>query len=182
MLSTVPYRRRAVDCRYGMCQAGAREYFRPGCGRVQSAFQEERGQKRRASAGYHHRDPTCMWYRCDSLPGPDPGGTLAIDLKDGDDFSCSGDKIYRLGGSRPCVFVNVGCVIVAKVAKFRVEAQPLAVMKGCLQCLKEWLSSWQLRQSPRFSRRTSARGERRPLQRGGPSVLNEALTAKMMLF
>ena len=50
-----------------------------------------------------------MWYHCDSLPGPDPGGTLAIDLKDGDDISCcSGDKIYRLGGSRPCVFVNVG--------------------------------------------------------------------------
>ena len=82
-------------------------YFRPGCGRLQRAFEEqERGQKRRASAGYHHRDPTCMWYR-DSLPGPDPGGTLAIDLKYGDNFSCSGGKIYRLGGSRPCVFVNV---------------------------------------------------------------------------
>ena len=33
-----------------------------------------------------------------------------IDQKDGDDFSCgcSGEKICRLGGSRPCVFVNVG--------------------------------------------------------------------------
>ena len=28
VLSTVPYRRRAVDWPYGMCQAGAREYFR----------------------------------------------------------------------------------------------------------------------------------------------------------
>ena len=67
-------------------------YFRPGCGRLQSAFEgQERAQKRQTSARYH-RDPTCMGYR-DSLPCPDPGGTLAIDLKDGDDFSCSGDKI-----------------------------------------------------------------------------------------
>ena len=109
MLSTVPYRRRAVDCRYGMFQAGAREYFHPGCGRLQSKFEEqERGQKRRTSAGYHHRDPTCMWYRCDCLSSPDPGGTFAIDLEDGNDFSCcSGDKIYRLGGSRPCVLANI---------------------------------------------------------------------------
>ena len=51
-----------------------------------------------------------MWYRCDSLPGPDPGGTLAIDLKAGDDYFCgySGEKVCRLGGSRPCVYVNVG--------------------------------------------------------------------------
>ena len=95
-VATVPYRRRAVDCRYRMCQAGAREFFRPGYGRLQSAFEEqERGQKGRARAGYHHGDPTCMCYRCDSLPGPDPGGTLAIDLNDGDDFSCgcSGETI-----------------------------------------------------------------------------------------
>ena len=90
-----------------MHQVGARVDFRPGCGRLESAFEEhEREQKRLASAGYHHRDPMCMWYR-DSLPGPDPGGTLAIDLKDGDGLFCSGDKIYRLGGSRLCVFVNV---------------------------------------------------------------------------
>ena len=51
-----------------------------------------------------------MCYRRDSLSGPDPGGTLAIDLNDGDDFSCgcSGEKICRLGGSRSCVFANVG--------------------------------------------------------------------------
>ena len=120
MLSTVPYRSRAVDYRYGMCQAGAREYFRTGYGRLQSEFEEqERGQKRRAIAGYHHGDPTCMWYRCDSFFGPDPGGTLAIDLKDGDDFPCgwSGERICCLGGSRPCVFVNVD----AKLAKFKVQ-------------------------------------------------------------
>ena len=58
--------------------------------------------------------------------------------------------------------------------------RPLALMKGYLQCLKEWLSSWQLRQSPRFSRRASAQGERRPLQRGGSSVLNEAIMAKLL--
>ena len=104
---TVP--RSSCRLRYGMCQAGARVYFRPGCGRLQSAFKEqERGQKRRGSAGYHHRYPTCMSCRCEFLPGPDPGSTLAIDLKDGDDFSCSGDKMYRLGGGRPCVFVDVG--------------------------------------------------------------------------
>ena len=35
---------------------------------------------------------------------------LALILRDGDDFSCgcSGEKICRLGGSRPCVCVNVG--------------------------------------------------------------------------
>ena len=107
----VPYRRRTVNRRYGMCRAGARECFRPGYGRLQSTFEEqERGQKRRASAGYHDGDPTCMCYRCVSLPGPDPGGTLAIDLKYGDDFSCgcSGEKVSRLGGSRPCVLANVG--------------------------------------------------------------------------
>ena len=50
-----------------------------------------------------------MWYRCDSLSGRDPGGTVAIYLKEDDDFfGCSGDKIYRFGGSRPIVFVNVG--------------------------------------------------------------------------
>ena len=87
VLLTVPDRLRAVDCRYGMCHAGAREYLRPGCGRPQSAFEEqERGQKRRVNAGYQYRDPTCMCCRCDSLPGPDPGGYLAIDLKGGDDF------------------------------------------------------------------------------------------------
>ena len=49
-------------------------------------------------------------YRCDSLSGPDPGGTLAIDLNDRDVFSCgcSGEKIRRLDGSRLCVFANVG--------------------------------------------------------------------------
>ena len=35
---------------------------------------------------------------------------LALILKDGDDFSCrcSGETICRLGGNKPCVFVNVG--------------------------------------------------------------------------
>ena len=48
VLSTVPHRRRAVDCRYGMCQAGTRRYFRPGYGRLQSAFEEqEQGQRGR---------------------------------------------------------------------------------------------------------------------------------------
>ena len=125
MLSTVPYRRRAVDCRYGMCQVDARVYSRPGFGWLQSAFEEQkRGQKKRASAGHHHGQPKCMWYRCDSLPCPDPGGTLAIDLKDGVDFSCwcSGEKIYRLGvADQACLSTSV-CVIVAKLAKFRVQA------------------------------------------------------------
>ena len=153
--------------------------FSPGCGPLQSAFEEqERGQKKMASAGYHHRDPTRMWYRCDSLSGPDPGGTLAIDLKDGNHFFCSYDKIYRLGGSRPCVFVSVGCASSSPSWPSSGFKQPHAVMKGCLQCLKEWLFSWQLRQRPRFSRRASARGERRPLPRGGSSVISESITTK----
>ena len=50
-----------------------------------------------------------MWYRSDSSPGPDAGGTLTIDLKDGDNLSCClGNKIYRLGRSTPWVVVNVG--------------------------------------------------------------------------
>ena len=45
-----------------------------------------------------------------SLPIPDSGGTLAIDLNDGDDFSCgcSGEEVCLLGGSRSCVLANVG--------------------------------------------------------------------------
>ena len=122
VLSTVLYR---FDYRYGMSQAGAREYFCPCYGRLQSAFgDQEGGQKRRASAGGHHGDPTCMLYRCDSLPVPDPGSTLATDLKDIDVFSCgcSGEKICRLCGSRPCVFVNVGVRHRCQQAKFRIQA------------------------------------------------------------
>ena len=125
MLSTVPYRRRAVDYSYGLCQVGARVYFRPGCGRLQSAFDEQkRGQKRRASAGYHHGDPTCMWYCCDSLPGPDPGGTLAIGLKDGDDFSCGvrARRFVVFAVADHACFSTSLWVIVAKLAKFRVQA------------------------------------------------------------
>ena len=177
VLPTVPYRRRAVDCRYGMCHVGARACFRPGCGRLKIVFEEqERGQKRRASAGHHHRGPTCMWYR-DSLPGHDPGGILAIDLKDIDDFSCSSDKIIVSAVIDHACLSTLVCVIVAKLAKLSVQADT-CINKGCQLCLNEWLSSWQLRQSPWFSWRASARGERRPLQRGGSFVLYEAITAK----
>ena len=50
-----------------------------------------------------------MSYRCNSLPDPDPGGTLAVALNDDDELrcGCSGEKICRLGGSRPCVLANV---------------------------------------------------------------------------
>ena len=64
-----------------------------------------------------------MWYRCDSLPGPDPGGTLAIDRKDGDLFSCSGEKRYRLSGRADHAYLSTSvCVILAKLSKFRVQA------------------------------------------------------------
>ena len=50
-----------------------------------------------------------MGYRYDGLLGPDPGDTLAMALNDGHNFSCcSGENIYRLDGSRPCVFISVG--------------------------------------------------------------------------
>ena len=106
----VPYRRRAVNFRYGNCQAGTRQDVRPGYERPQRVFQEqERDQKRRARVGYHHGVPRCMCYRCHSLPGPEPGSTLAIDLNDGDDFccGCSGEKRFRLRDSRSCVLDNV---------------------------------------------------------------------------
>ena len=47
-------------------------------------------------------------YCCGCLPGPDPGGTLAVVLNDGDDFSCgySGEKIWRRGGSWLCVLAK----------------------------------------------------------------------------
>ena len=180
-LSTVPYRRRAVDCRYGLCQAGARESFRSGYGRLQSAFEEqERGQNRRASAGYHHGNPTCMWYRCDSLPSPDPGGTLAIDLKDDDDFSCCcyGEQICRLGGSRPCVFATVGVRHRRQVGQVQGSSSRTHSNKRMPTMLEGMVVFVAVEAKPWFSRRTSARGERRSRQRGGSSVLNEALTAK----
>ena len=108
-----------------MCQAGAREYFRLGYGRLQNAFEEqERRQKRRASAGYYHGDPTCTCYGCGNLPGPDPDGTLAINLKDGDDFSCDCSArrfVVSAVADHACLSASV-CVIVAKLAEFRVQA------------------------------------------------------------
>ena len=66
---------------------------------------EKRGGRARDTAIVIRR----VWYCCGSWPCAVPGGTLGIDLNDGDGISCcSSDKIYRLGGSRPCVFVNVG--------------------------------------------------------------------------
>ena len=128
----MPHRRRAATCQYGMYQAGARAGFRPGCGRLQNASQEqERGQKRRARTGYHHGDPKCMCYRCDSLPGPDPGDTLAIDLEDGDDFSCgcSGERIFTIAAvaCHTCLLSSAR-VVVAKLAKFSGFEQPLALI------------------------------------------------------
>ena len=95
---------------YVMCLAGAREYFRPGYWRLQSAFEvRDRGQERQVSTGHQYRDLTCMWYRSDIFPGRDAGGTFEIDLEDGDGFPCcSYDKMNSLGGSRACVLVNVG--------------------------------------------------------------------------
>ena len=46
MLSTLPCRRRVVDCRYGLCNVGSREYFRLANGRLQIAL-EERARGRR---------------------------------------------------------------------------------------------------------------------------------------
>ena len=66
-----------------------------------------------------------MCCRCDSLLGPDPGDTLAIDLNDGDDFSCgcAGENIGRRGGSWSCVLANVDLHHRRQVlAKFMVQA------------------------------------------------------------
>ena len=58
---------------------------------------------------------------------------------------------------------------------------PLALMKGCLQCFKEWLAFLELRPCPLFSRRTSTQvgGKRRSLQRRRSSVMNETLKASL---
>ena len=101
----VPYRRRGVICLCERYLAGARSGFRSGCGQPQGAFQEQqREQKKRVRVGHHHGGPTCVGYRgylCDCLPGPVPGGTVAIDLDDGDSFSygCACEKICRRGGN-----------------------------------------------------------------------------------
>ena len=102
--SAVPHRSRTVICRCGKYQAGARSGFRSGCGQPLGAFREQpREQKRRARVGHHHGGQTCMGYRgyrCDCLPGPGPGGTLAFDLNDCDDFFCCvREKTCRSGGS-----------------------------------------------------------------------------------
>ena len=65
-----------------------------------------------------------MWYRCDSVPGPDPGGTLAIDLNDGDDFLVvvrAKRFVVSAVADHACLSTSV-CVIVANLAKFRVQA------------------------------------------------------------
>ena len=89
--SGVPYHRRAVYFRCGRYLVDARSGFRSGSGQPLSAFQEQpREQNRRARVGHLHGGQMCMGFRCDCcccLPGPCPGGTIAIDLNDCDDFS-----------------------------------------------------------------------------------------------
>ena len=103
--SGVTHRRRTVICRCQKYQAGPRSGFRSGCGQPLDAFREQpREQKRRERVRHHHGGQTCMGYRgyrCDCLPGPGPGGTLAIDLNDCDDFPCGcvREKTCRRGGS-----------------------------------------------------------------------------------
>ena len=79
--------------------------------------------------------------------------------------------------SHDCLPPSVSVVI----AEMRCSGfkQPLALINGCLQLRQEYVSLWQLRQCPRFSRKVAARAEgvRTPLHRRGYSVLHEALTA-----
>ena len=119
----VPYHRRAVNCRYKMCQAVARSNFRPGYRRLQSAFQQQqRRQKRRARVGYHHGDPTCMCCY-DSLSGPGPGGTLAIDLVMATIF-LEVVRARRFAVSavadHACLPTTV-CTVVAMLVRFRIQ-------------------------------------------------------------
>ena len=96
--SGVPHRRRIVICRCGKCQAGARSGFRPDCGQHLGACRE---RKRPARVGHHHGGPTRMCYqghRCCCLPALGPGGTLACELNDCDDFYLGASESCR-GGS-----------------------------------------------------------------------------------
>ena len=65
-------------------------------------------------------------YRCYCLPGPGPGGTLAIDLKDDDNFLVV-VRARRLAvaviASHTCLPPSVS-VIVTKLAEFRVQTAP----------------------------------------------------------
>ena len=63
-----------------------------------------------------------MCYRCDRLPGPDPGGTLAIDLIDGDNFLVVvGAKGFTVSAVTDHAYLPTSvCVIVAKLVKSRV--------------------------------------------------------------
>ena len=116
-------------------------------------------------------------YRCDSLSGPDPGGTLAIDLNflvvvRARRFAVSTVADYA------CLPTSV-CVIVAKSAKFRVQTAA-RINERISTILEGVVVLVAVEAKPPVFRRVSARveGERRPLQRGGSSVSNEALTAK----
>ena len=64
-----------------------------------------------------------MWNRCDSLPGPDPGDTLVIYLKEDDTiFVVRAIRfIVSAVADQSCLSTSV-CVIDAKLAKFRVQA------------------------------------------------------------
>ena len=125
--SGVPHHRRIVIFRCGKYQAGARSGFRSGCGHPLGAFRKQlREQKRRARVGHHHGRQTCMGYRgyqCDRLPGLGPGGTLAVDLNDGDDFFVV-MRARRLAvaaaASHTCLPPSVS-VIVNKLTGFRVQ-------------------------------------------------------------
>ena len=117
-----------------------------------------------------------MGYLFNCLPRPD-SGTLVIDLNDGHDFSCivwaSGLAVSTVAG-HGCLPTSVR-VAVAEFAKFRThtatrtnEYMP-TMFEGVSVC-----------KAPRVSWRAVAlvEGERRPLQRGGSSALNQTLTEK----
>ena len=96
------YCRRPVNFRCGRYRVDACSGFRSGCGQPLTAFRERlRELKRPTRVGRHHGSQTCIGYRgyrCDCLPVLGPGGTLACELNECDDFYLGASESCR-GGS-----------------------------------------------------------------------------------
>ena len=181
--SGVPYSRRAVNCRCARYLAGARSGFRSGCGQPLCALREQPWEEKRgARVGHHHGGQTCTGYRgyrCDCQPGLGPGGTLAIDLETIFLVVLAGRVAVAAIASHTCVPPSVS-IIITKLAEFRV--QTAARVNKWVPTVSEGVCVFVAveTKSPVFSEgSTRAEGERRPLERGGSSVLNEALTRKI---
>ena len=156
MLPTLPYSRRAVDCRYGMCQAGTREYFRPGCKRPYGAFEkEERGRRARdTTIGIRRvRGIVLTVYLALILVAP---SELTLKIRTVILVVRAITCIVHAVADRACSSMSL-CVIVVRLGKVRVKTATRS-NERIPTMIRDCFFSWQLRQSALFSHRASARG------------------------